>query len=57
MANINIPIPSLQINFSKVIRKIRETYLQEALGKTIEKIELLELDHELSVYVPLIALV
>jgi len=52
MAIITIPAPELQINFSKIIQKIRETYLQEALSKTMERINLLKLDKELNEYVP-----
>jgi len=36
MAIITIPAPELQINFSKIIQKIREIYLQEALSKTMD---------------------
>jgi hypothetical protein len=52
MAKINIPVPELQIGFSRILFKIREIYLQEALSKTIEKISLSNLDKELSEYVP-----
>jgi hypothetical protein len=52
MANINIPIPELQISFSKILQKIRETYLQEALSNTIDTINLLKLDNELNEFVP-----
>jgi hypothetical protein len=52
MANISIPRPELQINFSKVLQRIRETYLQEALRKTIAIINLPRLDKELFEYVP-----
>jgi len=52
MAIITIPAPELQINFSKTIQKIRETYLQEALSKTMDKINLAKLDKELNEYVP-----
>ena len=51
MANINIPIPELQINFSKILQNIRGTYLQEALSKTIDIINLSELDNALNEYV------
>jgi hypothetical protein len=49
---ISIPSPELQIGFSRILANIRETYLQEALSKTIEKIILSNLDKELSEYVP-----
>jgi hypothetical protein len=52
MAGINIPIPELQINFSKTLQKIGETYLQEALSKTIDTINLSKLDTELNEFVP-----
>jgi hypothetical protein len=52
MSTINIPIPELQINFAKILQKIKETYLQEALSKTIDTIDLLKLDKELSEFVP-----
>ena len=52
MTSITIPIPELQINFSKMLRKIRETYLQEALSKTIDTISLSKLDKELNEFVP-----
>ncbi|GHV86786.1 hypothetical protein AGMMS50255_0820 [Spirochaetia bacterium] len=52
MAEIHIPVPELQINFSKILKELREKYLQEALSKTIDAIELAKLDRELSEYVP-----
>jgi hypothetical protein len=52
MPDIHIPIPELQINFAKLLQKIRETYLQEALSKTIDTIDLSKLDNELSKFVP-----
>jgi hypothetical protein len=52
MSAIHIPVPELQINFSKLLKELQEKYLQEALSKTIEKIELATLDRELSEYVP-----
>ncbi|MDR1389412.1 MAG: XcyI family restriction endonuclease [Treponema sp.] len=51
-AKISIPSPELQIGFSRILVNIRETYLHEALSKTIEKITLSNLDKELSEYVP-----
>jgi len=44
MPNIIIPDPKLQIGFSKVLQNIRETYLQEALSKTIDLIDISKLD-------------
>jgi len=52
MANIIIPIPELQISFYNVLQKIRETYLHEALSKTIDTIDLSKLDKELIKFVP-----
>jgi hypothetical protein len=52
MSNITIPDPKLQISFSKVLQNMRETYLQEALSKTIDLIDISKLDKELSDYVP-----
>ena len=52
MSNIIIPDPKLQISFSKILHNIRETYLQEALSKTIDLINISRLDKELSDYVP-----
>jgi hypothetical protein len=50
--DIHIPAPELQIGFAKILRKIRETYLREALNKTIDTINLSKLDKELSLFVP-----
>jgi hypothetical protein len=52
MSVINIPAPELQISFAKILQKIRETYLKEALSKTIDTIDLSKLDRELSQFVP-----
>jgi len=52
MTSINIPIPELQINFSKLLQKIRSIYLKEGLSKTIDIIDLAKLDKELNEYVP-----
>lgn len=52
MRNIDIPIPELQIGFSFALGQIRSLYLQDALSKTIQDIDLSELDKELSTYVP-----
>jgi hypothetical protein len=52
MSDIHIPIPELQISFAKILQKIRETYLQEALSKTIDAIDLSKLDKELAEFVP-----
>ena len=52
MSNIKIPRPELQIDFSFMLGQIRNLYLQDALGKSIENIDLRVLDNELSEYVP-----
>lgn len=52
MPIINIPAPELQIDFSFALSQIRSLYLQNALGKTIEDIDLNKLDKELVTYVP-----
>jgi hypothetical protein len=49
---IKIPVPELQIDFSFALGQIRSMYLQEALLRTIEGIDLSTLDKELSAYVP-----
>lgn len=52
MTNIKIPIPELQIDFSFALGQIRSLYLQEALGKTVESLNITKLDKQLSAYVP-----
>ena len=52
MSNIKIPIPELQIDFSFALGQIRNLYLQDALSKTVEDLDLTILDKELSAYVP-----
>ena len=52
MSNINIPAPKLQIDFSFALGQIRSLYLQDALSKTLDDTNLIELDKELSTYVP-----
>lgn len=52
MLKINIPIPELQIDFSFALGQIRSLYLQDALSKTVDDIDLSMLDKELSSYVP-----
>ncbi|RJO60687.1 MAG: XcyI family restriction endonuclease [Dehalococcoidia bacterium] len=53
MPNINIPIPELQIDFSFALGQIRSIYLQDALSKAIEDLDLATLNKELSAYVPI----
>ena len=52
MPSINIPIPKLQIDFSFALGQIRSLYLQDALSKSVEDLDLAILDRELSSYVP-----
>ncbi len=52
MSEINIPVPELQIDFSYALEKIRTLYLQEALSGTVDRIDISELDKELSHFVP-----
>lgn len=52
MANINIPVPELQIDFSFALGQVRSLYLQDALSSTIDALDLSTLDKELSAYVP-----
>jgi len=52
MANINIPLPELQIDFYVALSQIRRLYLQDALSETVAAIDLSKLDKELSSYVP-----
>jgi hypothetical protein len=56
MLRINIPIPELQIDFSIALGQIRSHYLQDALSKTVDDINLSKLDNELSNYVPEVSL-
>jgi len=49
---ITIPEPKLQINFFKILQNIRKTYLQEALSRTIDSVDISRLDKELSDFVP-----
>jgi len=48
---ITIPSPDLQIGFSFALEKIRNEYLQEALGSTIKEIDIRLLDTELGLFV------
>jgi hypothetical protein len=49
---MNIPRPSLQIDFSFALGQIRSVYLQDALLSTVKEIDLLQLDKELATHVP-----
>ena len=52
MSDINIPAPELQIDFSFALGQIRTVYLQDALSKTVDGIDLPTLDRQLAEYVP-----
>ena len=52
MSPISIPRPELQIDFSFVLGQIRNTYLQEALSKAVNEIDISILDAQLSKLVP-----
>lgn len=52
MPDINIPAPVLQIDFSFALGQIRTVYLQDALGKTVDDVDIATLDNQLSQYVP-----
>lgn len=52
MPKINIPVPDLQIDFSSALHQARDLYLQESLGKTVNKISIRKIDEELSNFVP-----
>lgn len=51
-SRFNILKPELQINFSQILQEIREKFLQQALRKSIEKMEISEIDNEVARYVP-----
>lgn len=48
----NLPSPQLQIDFSFLLLRMRSLYLQEALSKTINDMDIREIDRELGQYVP-----
>lgn len=52
MPGIFIPEPELQIDFSYALGQIRSVYLQNALGMTVDQIDLPTLDSQLLQYVP-----
>lgn len=52
MPDIDIPTPELQIDFSFALGQIRSVYLQDALSKTVDDIDLPTLDKQLTEYVP-----
>jgi hypothetical protein len=48
MRMVSIPTPSLQIDFSLRLERIRKVYLQEALSVTVKALDIAVLDKELS---------
>ena len=52
MTSIKIPPPELQIDFSYALGQIRNTYLQEALSKAIDTLDISTIDAQLSEFVP-----
>jgi hypothetical protein len=49
---IAIPAPQLQIDFAFALEQIRETYLQDALSKTVASLDIATIDVELAKIVP-----
>jgi len=50
--SIHIPPPQLQIQFSHDLEQMRSVCLQDALSRTIDEVDLAQLDKELTTYVP-----
>ena len=48
---INLPMPDLQIDFSKSLKTIRNEFLQQALMTTVRNSSLQEIDAQLREYV------
>ena len=48
---ILIPPPQLQVDFAFALEQIREIYLQEALSKTISRLDITKIDAELAQFV------
>ncbi|MBX9910311.1 MAG: XcyI family restriction endonuclease [Beijerinckiaceae bacterium] len=49
---VAIPEPRLQVNFARILGEVRGTMLQEALGETVRRLQISELDKELAGFVP-----
>lgn len=49
---VKIPDPDLQINFAAALTEIRSLYLQDALGDTVGKLQVPDIDKELAAFVP-----
>lgn len=49
---ITLPTPELQVDFSLQLERIRALYLQTALSKTVEEMDVPTIDRELADYVP-----
>jgi len=50
--SLNIPPPSLQIDFFFLLKQIRATHLQDALKKTVRHMDITTIDQELANLVP-----
>jgi len=48
----NVPSPELQVDFALLMKQIRESLLQDALNKTVRKLDIPDLDRDLANYVP-----
>lgn len=49
---IHLPTPSLQIGFSLALRRLRVECLQDALSQTVRRLDIMQLDRELSEFAP-----
>ncbi|RPI74817.1 MAG: XcyI family restriction endonuclease [Desulfobacteraceae bacterium] len=52
MKKLIVPIPELQTDFAKTLFTVRGLYLQDALRKTIETIDVINIDKELHKFAP-----
>lgn len=48
---IKLPSPTLQVDFARALEKIRNMYLQEALSRTVEGMDITKIDQELARFV------
>jgi hypothetical protein len=49
---IQLPPPELQIDFAFALKRFRDIYLQNSLLETVRDMDIVELDKQLSQYVP-----
>lgn len=49
---LNVPDPSLQVDFAASLAEIRRQFLQDALGETVKGLVIADIDRDLSVHVP-----